>query len=551
MSGSFLPFDQMGRRGFLKSAGLMSLGATALGSSLLRATAARAESYEAAKMVSVGQIEDWLEMLNTRFGPQRYTGNPNHVAYVDWLTEKFTSLGCSITTDTYTFERWDANMTSDLGASVSPSPGHAAVPLDVTSYYPYSGSTLTTGPVTGNLIYVPITTAGQAPAAATALVASPPQNLASCVVAFECPCPDSPAATTWGVYPPNLQLETPYVSQPYMLIFAGLSKVITTLNGKCKGILFIWTNVSDQGAKYQYLFGGFNFLVTTPALFVGPKAIPLLKSAAASAGTVTMKLNAKVFPNTPTKTIIATLPGSNPNEIITVGSHTDGANVCEENGALGVLAVAKYASTIPIHKRNRTLAFVCATGHFAGSALTNPNTATSPIGTLGADAAGAFNANPQIASKAVAVLAMEHLGAMEWKDDGFNYRPTGLPTADNWYIGSQATGNVAPDAANQVMANVTLAGAQGIEPKLMRMQVEKSGQSSPESAPAISRGIPSMGLIPLPSYLLAGPPNGCIDKISVDRWHAQVKTITKMYLALDQLSAAQINGTAAIPPGDL
>jgi hypothetical protein len=57
-------------------------------------------------------------------------------------------------------------------------------------------------------------------------------------------------------------------------------------------------------------------------------------------------------------------------------------------------------------------------------------------------------------------------------------------------------------------------GQQGEPFNPMRMEVEKTGQASPESRTATVRGIPSMGLIPISAYLLLVPPTGAIERVA-------------------------------------
>ena len=47
-------------------------------------------------------------------------------------------------------------------------------------------------------------------------------------------------------------------------------------------------------------------------------------------------------------------------------------------------------------------------------------------------------------------------------------------------------------------------------------------------------GIPTIGYIPQPNYLLAGPPDGCIDRLSPELMHSQIQVFAKLIHALDQ-----------------
>jgi hypothetical protein len=181
-------------------------------------------------------------------------------------------------------------------------------------------------------------------------------------------------------------------------------------------------------------------------------------------------------------------------------------------------------------------------------ARTDATTATGPYGNLGADAAGAWRDHPEIVSKTVVALAAEHLGATEWAQTSRGFGPTGLPEAQHWYVGSHAAGTTtAPDAANQVIAGITLTAGTGYPERLLRMQVEKTGQASPESGPAATYAIPSMGLIPVPDYMVTAAPNGEIDKFDLNVMYTEITVLAAIAATLNQLSAEQIAGTAPLP----
>jgi hypothetical protein len=113
-----------------------------------------------------------------------------------------------------------------------------------------------------------------------------------------------------------------------------------------------------------------------------------------------------------TGTLIATLPGTSSDEVIIVNTHTGGPNAIEENGGLGILALAKYFGQVAKDQRRRTLVFVLATGHFAAPWVPSIR--------------GVIDKHPDLIKKAVAAVTIEHLGCRELADDAsLHYQPTG------------------------------------------------------------------------------------------------------------------------------
>src|SRR5262249_44337871 len=156
------------------------------------------------------------------------------------------------------------------------------------------------------------------------------------------------------------------------------------------------------------LFG--RALQDVPTLWVGRNAGVQLRKLADAGGEVTLTLDASVVPDTSTETLIATLPGTAPDEMIIVNTHTDGNNATEENGGLGAVALAQYFSRLPKRARRRTLVFVLATGHFAGAYVPSIR--------------GFIERHPDLVKRAVGALTVEHLACREWLDNSsMQYRP--------------------------------------------------------------------------------------------------------------------------------
>jgi len=93
-------------------------------------------------------------------------------------------------------------------------------------------------------------------------------------------------------------------------------------------------------------------------------------------------------------------------------THTDGPDATEENGALGILALAKYFAKPPQRDRRRTLVFPLTTGHFASPWVPSIR--------------GVIEKHPDVIKEAVAAVTVEHLGCREWMDDAaMHYNATG------------------------------------------------------------------------------------------------------------------------------
>jgi hypothetical protein len=120
--------------------------------------------------------------------------------------------------------------------------------------------------------------------------------------------------------------------------------------------------------------------------------------------------------------LMAYLPGRDygtpRDQQVQLRTHTDGPSISQDNGAFGLLGVVKYMSGLPRRERPRTLMIELDCRHFMP----------------GAERAWAredyFEKNPHARDKVVAMVAMEHLGQIDYVADGEDIRPSGrsLPT---------------------------------------------------------------------------------------------------------------------------
>lgn len=120
--------------------------------------------------------------------------------------------------------------------------------------------------------------------------------------------------------------------------------------------------------------------------------------------------------------LIVCLPGrdygTEADQQIQLRTHTDGPSISQDNGAFGLLGVVKYMSRIAQRNRPRTLLIELDCRHFMP----------------GAEAAWEredyFHKHPHARDKVRALIAMEHLGQIDFVEDGEEIRPSGrsLPT---------------------------------------------------------------------------------------------------------------------------
>jgi hypothetical protein len=340
---------------------------------------------------------------------------------------------------------------------------------------------------------------------------------------------------------------------------AGGAGLMKALQEKCRGFVLCYTDVSDDAARHNWLpFSEPHGAV--PALWVGASSSPYLKSVSGRA-TLTMRCDAKVTPDARADTIVATLKGQT-DEAVMLTTQTDGPNECNENGGLGVLAVATYLARLPLSQRRRTYVFSLPTGHYAFGAVADPVTGTGRRG----GTFGVVEKRPELMKRVVAQLAMEQMGALDWADIGGRYVATGRVAPEFWLPTNNAPATrpagvaTSPNSVQTVGGTVHTAEAArrmlaaawaGEDPRFSRIGVVESGFAPGEGGVLRARGIPGVGLMGAPSFFFRADPKGVLEKLDPRVMHNQVSIFTKMVTLMDRLTPAQLKGEAPITEGDL
>jgi len=188
---------------------------------------------------------------------------------------------------------------------------------------------------------------------------------------------------------------------------------------KPAGIIFAM-NLNRAATEGLYTFP-VPTLYDFPSVYVDRLIGDTIVEDARNAATATIRVEGALV-DSEAYQLIAYLPGrdygTDRDEQVQLRTHTDGPSISQDDGALGLLGVVKYMSRIPKEDRPRTLMIELDCRHFMP----------------GAERAWAkedyFEKNPHARDKIVAMVAMEHLGQIEYVFDGDEIKPSGrsLPT---------------------------------------------------------------------------------------------------------------------------
>ncbi|MBX3484899.1 hypothetical protein [Phenylobacterium sp.] len=438
---------------------------------------------------------------------ERFTGSEAHRKHIEYLAKGLGDLGLDVRRDTAPVTRWLART---WAGRLTPA-GGAAVDLPATSYYPYSGVTGPEG-VTGELVQIPLAFSPESAGGRRQIAA--PGDLRGKVAFIEVPALPSPLTDTskpaWGFNPEGAQFPT-HLSAVWGGITPGLLGDLKKAG--VVGAILGWTNISDAQAHGQYTPYG-RPLQDLPCIWVGRASTARLRAAAGTGAKATVILQADVATNVPVDTLYTVLPGMSSDSTLFVTTQSDGMNFFQENGSLGVLAMAKYFSRLPRQMRKRDIVIVIA-NRFCNA---------PPI-----HLEAWMERHADIYRKTAAWMSVEHLGCREWFDN--------------------AAGEYAPSGKDEMtfaitdfkgVADATLAGARGGS---SRLAVTRGPRVPGEGSPMYRTGLPGIAFFPAPNYLLAFGDNGHIEKFDKALMHAQVVGLTRTIQKLDGMSAEQLRAS--------
>jgi hypothetical protein len=475
-----------------------------------------------AKMVhtAVGRMVD--------FGP-RLTGSASHNRYIAWLERGFAEAGCALLPhDDHPLQLWQAK---SYGLEILG--GRAPQRIPIASYFPRSGETPRAG-VTGRLVYLgagpPPSISPEQPGgipAAVALYESTLENwiraaiagvgdgLRGNIVMIDLPLP---LPLTTAIFAPmadyDYDPEEPAggFTQDYKRLWiaagggleqlkeAGVAGVIFSFDASPEAMIGQYTPFASQGPGL-------------PALNIDRDAANTLRTLAGETPTVRLTLRASTKAVT-SPSIVAVLPGDgSTSEVMVLNTHTDGQNFVEENGGIAQLFLARYFNSLPRGKRlRRTLVFSAVTGHMA------PNMPQTQ---------GFIAAHPDLISRTVAAITLEHLGVSKWLDS----------LTSGYYEASPYE----PGGAYCSTTEMVVPLIKSIpEHEINNTAVLRGPVTFGIGGAFFQAGIPAIGYLTGPNYLVQILPGGCMDKLNGGLFARQVAWFADLLTRYDAMSAQEL-----------
>lgn len=518
--------EEISRRTLLGRAAAAGASATLLGAA--PATARRLDRGRTVPLPSPAQVRDEFTRM-VEFGP-RLTASPSHANYVAWLEQEFDRAGLGLLPcDGYTTDRW---LAEDFGLTITE--GAAAGPVKIATYYPRSQQTPAQG-VTGPLVYggtaPPLSASGTDVAALQAAITRYPSELQAwaqglsgtlaggpqgsvLLVDLPMPVPITAGAflpiATYLNWPGHTAADWAAVDYKRVWIEPGLSVPLAPFQSRgAAAVVFICD------ASFAALEGGYvpftHGYEPLPALYVDRDTGRSLRSLAAGRPKTTLTLTAARRP-APTHAVTAVLPGRS-SETLIFNTHTDGQGFAEENGGVAFVQLARHYASLPAEQRlERTLVFAAWPGHMVADL---PQTQ------------GWIDTHPDLVGRAAAALTVEHLGCSEWIDTiDRGYHPTG----DAELFGIWTTqGKMFELTRDTVVANAIPKAA------LLRPPAQFGVGAAFQSA-----GVPQIGAIAGPEYLLTVSPNGDLDKLDERLAARQIRWLADLARRIDGVPSSTL-----------
>ncbi len=440
----------------------------------------------------------------TELGP-RASGTQAHNALIDSVAAALAALGLHVQRDPHTFERWDVDRDA-LALQV----GERRIAI--ASAWPYSGETPCAGTTAPLVLLRGRRKRWRAAAGKIAVIEVP-----------HIPVPTKLLVEAWDGQLPFDQVSNPIISSE----LAGTDLAKAKRAGVL-GVIAVWRGLPDAAAARQYLpfTRGYQGL---PAVWVPESERAQLLADAERGAVATLTVSARKTANARMETLWAVSPGTGPraSESVLVVTHSDGGNAVEENGHIGLLALARDAVAAP---HARSIVFVYTAGHLRMPAVTAHGQAT----TAWLDAHRDLWAGTAGGRTAVAGLVIEHLGAKRLRIDAATGRYASDGTLEPELL--YATTPELARLTRRLWSGAIADAATPLKPGALL--------HFGEGEPLFERRIPAVALVTGPEYLLAE----CeCDLVDIDALARQVDSFRRLQQHLAGSADLETFGKVGLP----
>jgi len=470
-----------------------------------------AVTVDATQFLSRKQLVDWQLDLDERY--LRATGSPRHEAYIDVLHERLVRAGVKqLHFEPVSFRQWSVEPGHwNLEVIDGERPGILAA----AGYIPYSGVTPPSG-ITGRIVYL-------APGA------RPDASLAGKLVLVEMP----KVAWTGQVFhqaaghvhdPQNaMRPDTPY-ARPFQTLGPFVALLDSLQAAGAAGVIVI---LDTPPMMADGLYAPNDGVVRQlPGVFIDRDRGQRLRERALAGTAPVLRLTmAATVRQVQTRNLIGIIPGKS-GELMVLGSHTDGTNGLDDNGANAIVDMAQYLARLPQDSLPRSVMLLLTSGQLAGG--------------VGMAQFMQRHQDDGLTQRIATMLAIGHLGALEVLPDSYGYLHfTGRfePAA----VFSPRT-PAQMDAAYVMLKQVDAAPAFVLPPA--KSGPEYAAWPGEEQYLRASRRIPTVYYVTQPYYLL----NHGIDTVTqLDYRLMQRQTValTQMLLDLSRLPYADLRKETA------
>jgi len=370
---------------------------------LLLPLSAGARTVDVANLPTADELQQW-HVEKARGGPT-FSGGPAWHAHMDFVEAAMRERGVvDITKEPIRYNRWFA--------PDEPTAAERKLRIDdqeipVAGYWAYSGSTGEAG-VSAPLLYHERK--------------MPVEALKNHIVVFNVdgvPASMGPMFKAGSEYAtsdmpnskPGIASDQWYQGN-YITRFGKYDELLK--GSGAAGAIVIY-DMSPERARGLYTFPLLNAGVFgVQGIYVDRVAGATVRAAAQAGRTATMTLIATEA-EAETYFFYGYLPGRNygteEDELVLLVTHSEGPNVTQENGTLGILAMVDYFSKVPQADRERTLLIMFDPQHYMP----------------GRHIVHWYEDHPEIMDKVVSSVGVEQLGQREYAEDGNEYGLNGLP----------------------------------------------------------------------------------------------------------------------------